>query len=75
MQGKTKGLLGCGGCGCLTAFILAIAGGVLYSVLDIGPGIFASYASGPLCVLSGLILVVGIIFMMKDKKAATADDE
>lgn len=81
MTGKTKGLLGCGGCGCLVAILAIVGGTVMTTVLAGHSHMSEAAAFGPLvsgvgglvCFLSGLLLIVGIVFMMKDKKAA-ADD-
>jgi hypothetical protein len=86
MQGKTKGLLGCGGCGCLTTILLVVGSFVLPAILfdvlwDISPslagftGLGFQASSGLCCLVSTLCLIVGIVFMMKDKKAAAEDDE
>lgn len=83
MSGKTKGLLGCGGCGCLMAIVLFVCSFVLTPILGkVLPDTIATFSAlgfrisgGLSCLLGGLLLIVGIVFMMKDKKAAAEDDE
>lgn len=85
-QGKTKGLLGCGGCGCLFTILLFVSSvflsGIVAEVLwEISPSLagFTSLifqgSGGLCCLVSTLCLIVGLVFMMKDKKAAAADDD
>ena len=75
MSGKTKGLLGCGGCGCLLTILIVVATVVLPFVGIYQLGSWGYIGAAPICFLSGLLLIVGIIFMMKDKKADAEDDE
>lgn len=75
MSGKTKGMLGCGGCGCLLTILLVVATVALPMAKIYALGWYGYVGAAPICVISGLLLIVGIVFMMKDKKAGAEDDE
>jgi hypothetical protein len=86
MKGKTKGLLGCGGCGCLLTILLVVAStvfsGTIVNLLWEIDGSLAQLSplvmrvlSGCCCLSSFVLLVAGIVFMMKDKKAAPDEDD